>query len=108
MLVSPLCGLILNCFTSSAYDTAVIYEIYPSTPDPEFTCKGELNINGLIDLNFNPGGHFIFLNVMDEIVLWNLATNESITWEPPVESIQKVRSIPLVANTLNQPAISCF
>ena len=86
----------------------VIYEIYPSRPDPEFGCKGELNINGLIDINSNPGGRFIFLNEMGEIVLWNLATNGSITWKPPVEEIQEVRSIPLVADTLNQPAISFF
>ncbi|EDR06134.1 uncharacterized protein LACBIDRAFT_328910 [Laccaria bicolor S238N-H82] len=80
--------LILNHFTSSSFDPwqcqVVIYEIYPSTPDPEFTPKGELNVNALIDISSNAGGCFVFLTEMDEIVLWNLATNDSITWEPPI------------------------
>ena len=109
MLSSLLCSLILNYFTSSFSDTqVVIYEIYPSTPDPEFTRKGELTINALVDISSNPGGRFIFSNEMNGIVLWNLATNDSIIWEPLVDKMREVRSIPLVANTLNQPAISCF
>ena len=89
MLVSPLRSLILNYLTSSSNTPVVIYKIYPeSTP---FTRKGELNINGKIDRNSNSGGLFVFLNMVDEVVLWNLATNDSITWKPPVERIQAVR-----------------
>lgn len=84
-------GLLLSTYYvlhPSSFDPwqcqVVTYEIYPSTPDPEFTPKGELNVNALIDISSNAGGCFVFLTEMDEIVLWNLATNDSITWEPSI------------------------
>lgn len=86
-------GLLLSTYRRGFHPlsdtTVVIYEIYPqSGPYPQFTRKGELNINGNIDLHSNSGGLFAFLNEMDQVVLWNLATNDSITWKPPVEIIQ--------------------